>query len=254
MARFHNQWDMAEIRGIDGDIISVQWKSEWSRSFVNACDVRRLATLDSDDQLRLQGASGNVDTPMQNLRMAGSEPGTEPEHHLTGIEPQQSQSSKRSRSNSRSRSSTEEQQLPDTNKLKDAAQYLHTFRYEAGIPIDPNSFKHYVPALCIRWTHDCISRRFKQDQRTIFETAEEIIRNGPKYWNYMRITPLEVVYSDGQLWSLSNRRLASFRMAQALSADTLLVECIVFTEHRKFSPTKSQTTRNEGTGVWLNPM
>ena len=63
---------------------------------------------------------------------------------------------------------------------------------------------------------------------------------------------MHVVLDDsGDLWSLSNRCLAAFRILQALRAETVWVRCRVFGPqiHKFFS---AKTTRNESMGIAPN--
>ena len=115
-----------------------------------------------------------------------------------------------------------------------------------------------VPVKCLRWTHNGINSNFQPSDGSgdlsIFDTAEAIWRAGPQYWKRgLDIPNLHVVMdSQGRLWSLSNRRLASFRMAQSLTNETLLVRCFIYRKHGKFVRGRSLTTTNDGTGVRPN--
>ena len=106
--------------------------------------------------------------------------------------------------------------------------------------------------MCLRWTHDGINSILEfRDGRSVFqELVLPLWRNG---WTWSSaVPPMDVVLDEtGNLWCLANRRLAGFRMLQALSADTVWVRCWIFDEgHKKFK--SSKTTRNGGTGVKPN--
>merc|ERR1712146_873247 len=105
----------------------------------------------------------------------------------------------------------------------------------------------WIPIMCLRWTHDGIqsSLRFS-DRKTVMDLVLELWREGFTWTN--KVPPLDVVLDEaGCLWCLSNRRLAAYRMLQALSAKTVWAKCVLGPRRRKFY--SSKTTENMGTGV-----
>ena len=111
---------------------------------------------------------------------------------------------------------------------------------ECDLDISPNDMARWewVPVPPLRWTHSGIDRRmiFAHDERegrSVYETTDNLWRG---VTTTRDITPLEVVYFGGKLWSLSNRRLAALKMYQALSGDKVIwVRCFLRNEqHPRF--------------------
>lgn len=135
--------------------------------------------------------------------------------------------------------------LPEYEWLREAREW------ECSKDIEDNSLQ-WIPAICLRWTHKGISRRFK-DNRKLTHTVEDLFYGGRRWWETMDIPPLVVVLEGGRLWSLSNRRLAAFRMLQGVTNETVWVKCRVHkTYHRRFSEVRALSTENEGRGVRPN--
>ena len=148
--------------------------------------------------------------------------------------------------------------LPNKRKCEEAQAFLLQHCH-SGSDLFQRICNHNVatcdvPVLCLRWTHNGVNKKFTDASKDIFTTAEEIFVAGHKYWQkQVTIPALEVVLTeDGKLWSISNRRLAAFSMAQSLMSETLEVRCKIFKCHPKFSPNCSLTTTNLGIGIRPN--
>ena len=111
----------------------------------------------------------------------------------------------------------------------------------------------WIPVMCLRWTHSGIDSRmqFKSGSSIWHDLVMPLWRWGWTWFN--AIEAMDVVLDEyGDLWSLSNRRLAAFRMLQALNAETVWVRCRVLPpgSYKFFS---AKTTRNGGMGIAPNP-
>ena len=111
----------------------------------------------------------------------------------------------------------------------------------------------WIPVPLLRWTHSGIDSQMifahdAREGRSVYETTNQLWRGEITTRD---ITPLEAVYYDGKLWSLSNRRLAALKMYQALSHDVIWVRCVLRNEQcQKFD--RASTTLNDGLGISPN--
>merc|ERR1719389_1507869 len=114
----------------------------------------------------------------------------------------------------------------------------------------PRAHQIRIPIVYLRFTHDTISDVFSGcDRKNIQETAMMLWRAGDG-WRDMGIPSLDVVLdAECRVWSLDNRRLASFRMFQSLVEFVVDWPCTIHLHHAKFRPSRALTTKNEGLGV-----
>ena len=243
LGHFHGEWHPAKITGIEGETIDVLWDSERSSSQLAAACVKRRAAVSETRESAPRateticggssGSAGSAESPPSTVATETGEAlrtaaplSNLPTHALSPL-------------------------LPDARKMEEAAAYFRRLQTLTE-PIRHES-RHFVPVLCLRWTHDGIARHFKGESRTISQTADEIFKHGSSYWQHMSIPALDVVLDgENQLWSLSNRRLSAFRMAQALLSETLWVDCTIHKRHFKFTRDRSLSSTNQGTGVRPN--
>ena len=105
-----------------------------------------------------------------------------------------------------------------------------------------------IPVLCLRWTQDKInSKMMFCDDESVFKLVDQLLR-GTRAPSDIR-EPLDVAYYNGQLRSLSNRRLTALMMYQALHRDrTVRVWCrICNSDTERFERANDTTT--EGLGI-----
>ena len=140
--------------------------------------------------------------------------------------------------------------VPDFPWLREARDFLAGL--DGGLEASEHGVELWLLVMCIRWTHDGINSNmtFKLGG-SVFAMVHRIWKSGKN--SDASVGPMEVVLSeDGRLWSLSNRRLAAFKMIQALSAETIWARCCIYTpSHHKFR-NGSLTTKNGGLGVSPN--
>lgn len=110
-----------------------------------------------------------------------------------------------------------------------------------------------IPVVLLRWTHDTIGDRYSDSRQLVHETASVLWKAGATWrekWRELRIPDLDVVIdADCRFWSLSNRRLASLRMLQALVPSQIVAPCKVYLHHDKFNKCRSLSTKNCGLGI-----
>eukprot|EP00927_Polykrikos_kofoidii_P047846 TRINITY_DN42129_c0_g1_i1.p1 TRINITY_DN42129_c0_g1~~TRINITY_DN42129_c0_g1_i1.p1 ORF type:complete len:493 (-),score=26.26 TRINITY_DN42129_c0_g1_i1:47-1462(-) len=107
-----------------------------------------------------------------------------------------------------------------------------------------------VPVVLLRFTHDSIDSRLHfRNQLSIFKTFDEFQR-GVKTPQQLE-EPLDVCVHEGKLFSLSNRRLFTLLMYQAVNRDReVLAPCIMRSKtwsQGKFN--EAFTTQNDGLGI-----
>ena len=110
----------------------------------------------------------------------------------------------------------------------------------------------WIPCLCLRFTHDSVKPQFKSNWPVI-RTVEELSRMGPWYQHEgMGMETLDIVPLNGKLYSLSNRRLFAFKMAQAVWHETYYLPCNVLDPGGRVATDRmevSMTTKNDGAGA-----
>ena len=121
-----------------------------------------------------------------------------------------------------------------------------------------NAARILIPVAAIRFTHDVIDGRATfaddcsaeslppGDQPSIYSTLDQLLRGVQTPED---LPPLELVLSDGKLWSLNSRCLAVLKMLQALDQEaTVWASCIVRPpHHHKFA--SAESTVKEGLSV-----
>ena len=110
----------------------------------------------------------------------------------------------------------------------------------------------WIPVMCLRWAHSGIHSLMRFDKGScIWQGLVMELWTKRFQWS-VDVPTMDVVLDDsGNLWSLGNRRLAAFRVLQALNATTVWVHVHVCgPDHGKFKSAK--TTRNEGMGIEPN--
>lgn len=139
--------------------------------------------------------------------------------------------------------------LPERVSLLEAEQELDRIFNDPWRPGDV----FWLPVSCLRWTHDGIkSNLLFSDKKSLWsDFVYPMWRDQWKWW--YEIPPMDVVLDVDGFWCLSNRRLAGFRMVQALSAETVWAKCYLLSPSSKRAKfERSKTTENGGTGVVPN--